>query len=582
MSDTKYIEESLRRSCAAVEPRGGGFEHRMAAGAWTRLRARRTRRAIVTAVASAGAVALVAGVLATRDGAEIDAVSEALPSARLAEHQLINRDNPAPTRRETPTHSPAGAPGDEDIDVDIAPDVDAVPAPVPVPDVPPTKDALDVVGLDGVPVPSLFIQADDIEDLADLQVFIPDIDVDVDVDLEMVEVEAELAAVEAALAAIDGIDIDVGVGRITVKGKRGRERARERARAMGQRAREQAERAREMARKHRELAKEQRKMAKEQRKLARKQRHRALEMYQRYGGGWGVQVFGDDEDGDGVTFGFDFDGDVDMDFDMDHDCDCDREDDEDHEHSSGPHRFHFDGSGVRGHIDSEDLEEHRRELEEHRRELQRERDRLRAERDRLRAERDRARAHRRAPRAPTPPTPPTPRAMPAPPAPPAAPTPPSAVAPVAPDHDEAMLLIHTAPPAEVYVDGERVGMTPQRIRVAPGAHEVTLVGPDGTRSTNRVVVAPGATSRILRQYDDGHAQRVAPDRKAPTGRVHVRAESRADVFIDGRPVGATPLVLDLAPGNYTIGIVNRDTGETDEQRIGLSAGDDLELEYEED
>ena len=52
------LEQAVAASTNWAVPAGRGFEERMAAGAWVRLRARRRRRMIGAALASVGAAAL--------------------------------------------------------------------------------------------------------------------------------------------------------------------------------------------------------------------------------------------------------------------------------------------------------------------------------------------------------------------------------------------------------------------------------------------------------------------------------------------------------------------------------------------
>jgi hypothetical protein len=60
------------------------------------------------------------------------------------------------------------------------------------------------------------------------------------------------------------------------------------------------------------------------------------------------------------------------------------------------------------------------------------------------------------------------------------------------------LHVNSMPWSEVLVDGRRVGNTPIRMTLSPGAHQVTLVSTStGVRRTQRVQIRSGETSRLI-------------------------------------------------------------------------------------
>ena len=134
------------------------------------------------------------------------------------------------------------------------------------------------------------------------------------------------------------------------------------------------------------------------------------------------------------------------------------------------------------------------------------------------------------------------QAVPSPIAPPARPSPrPSVTTPLtappspspspSPSDDEASLSVAAEPGASVLLDGRRVGHTPLTLHVAPGAHVIELSRP--RYQTARLdVEAPGRAS--------AHLER-------PRATVHVTSNvPDAEVFIDGEPIGRTPVSAEVA------------------------------------
>lgn len=80
--------------------------------------------------------------------------------------------------------------------------------------------------------------------------------------------------------------------------------------------------------------------------------------------------------------------------------------------------------------------------------------------------------------------------------------PPPAEAP-APAAALSTLLINSKPPCEVWVDGRRVGTTPERLEVPAGRHAVELVN-DTYKIRRKVVVraAAGKKTRVIRDFTD--------------------------------------------------------------------------------
>lgn len=165
-------------------------------------------------------------------------------------------------------------------------------------------------------------------------------------------------------------------------------------------------------------------------------------------------------------------------------------------------------------------------------------------------------------------TPPrTTRPSPAPPA-PARPAPAPAPAPAAPT--EARLLVRSTPVgAEVFINGERRGVTPLALRDLPlGSYAVRVTRPGFVPADARVVLDRGRPSRsielaLVRGSEPGTATSssgAALRRSAPpvttTGSLVVETRpAGARVFVDGASVGVTPLsVLTMSAGAHQVRI----------------------------
>ena len=166
---------------------------------------------------------------------------------------------------------------------------------------------------------------------------------------------------------------------------------------------------------------------------------------------------------------------------------------------------------------------------------------------------------------------------------------PSAPAPAAPPATAARgsLQITASPQANIYLDGERRGMTPRNLnRVPLGSHTIRVTRPGYAQQEQTVVLtAEEPSARLaftLRR--GGAAARLRPPRPRP-GPQRLRAvksvltvliESTppgARIRIDGRDLGPAPLtVRQLRPGTHTLEL--RMPGyRLWSQRLTVAAGD---------
>lgn len=117
----------------------------------------------------------------------------------------------------------------------------------------------------------------------------------------------------------------------------------------------------------------------------------------------------------------------------------------------------------------------------------------------------------------------------------------------------------------VLENGRQIGSVPgAELKVAPGKHEIELVNAAlGYRLKQSIEVEAGQTVSL----------HVAPAQ----GWATIYAVPTAEVSIDGKPVGRTPLgPLPLALGEHTVTFTHP-TGATDRQRIKVNSGETIRV-----
>jgi hypothetical protein len=116
------------------------------------------------------------------------------------------------------------------------------------------------------------------------------------------------------------------------------------------------------------------------------------------------------------------------------------------------------------------------------------------------------------------------------------------------------LLIVAEPWAELAVDGIAQGQTPlAEIRLPAGSHEIALSNPNFVGVIrDKVEIVPGETMR--RKYSFGDS-----------GSLRILVRPWADVYVDGRFAGQTPMgALRVPPGKHTIVLRHPELGEKTE------------------
>ena len=113
------------------------------------------------------------------------------------------------------------------------------------------------------------------------------------------------------------------------------------------------------------------------------------------------------------------------------------------------------------------------------------------------------------------------------------------------------LLVVAEPWAEVSIDGEKVGETPMgRIRLSAGEHTISLLNENfAGLITGRVSIRTDETVTSKYSFNE-------------SGYLQIVVQPWADVFVDGRPVGQTPLQKVRIPvGRHTVTLRHPQLGE---------------------
>lgn len=133
----------------------------------------------------------------------------------------------------------------------------------------------------------------------------------------------------------------------------------------------------------------------------------------------------------------------------------------------------------------------------------------------------------------------------------------------------ATLDVQTEPRrAEVFLDGEFIGVTPLNFGARPGRHEVRIEL-DDYRTVNRsIVLQPGERFRIDVGLERVRRNATVDFRSSPSG---------ADVFLDGSFIGVTPLDdVSVGPGQHEARFT-RSGYEDARVTFSVSAGEDTRV-----
>lgn len=133
-------------------------------------------------------------------------------------------------------------------------------------------------------------------------------------------------------------------------------------------------------------------------------------------------------------------------------------------------------------------------------------------------------------------------------------------------HLPGRLFVECSPWAEVFIDSQRIDITPLKdlIRLVPGEYELTLAHPDFPHYSKKIKIISGETQTIKLNFYSLY------------GFLDCRIFPWGEVYIDGQFVGQTPFSkpLTLKPKNYLLTVKNPNFGEINEE-ITINKSDTL-------
>jgi serine/threonine-protein kinase len=177
-----------------------------------------------------------------------------------------------------------------------------------------------------------------------------------------------------------------------------------------------------------------------------------------------------------------------------------------------------------------------------------------------------------------------------------------------------VVALRSEPPADILLGGKKVGTTPKELRLAAGAHVVTLVADAGKlQKTVKLTVKAGARTEenVVLSPTTAPASPSPPPAKTPprppepspgpgpggdsatpdaaeaaapaagAATLVLTVKPWADVYLDGIKVGTTPLPpLPIAPGNHIIDLDNPELGKTKRLPIKAKPGKPVKLKVD--
>jgi len=135
------------------------------------------------------------------------------------------------------------------------------------------------------------------------------------------------------------------------------------------------------------------------------------------------------------------------------------------------------------------------------------------------------------------------------------------------------LNIHVTPWADVYYKGKKLGTTPlANIRLQEGTHKLVLKNPP-LKIEKELRVKIMANQHIKESVDlrEGIAK----------GKLKINVKPWADVYLDGKRVGETPLEpLELTPGEYFVLVKNEKLGKQKSSRVTIEPNKTYSVEVD--
>ncbi|MBI4362528.1 MAG: PEGA domain-containing protein [Euryarchaeota archaeon] len=139
--------------------------------------------------------------------------------------------------------------------------------------------------------------------------------------------------------------------------------------------------------------------------------------------------------------------------------------------------------------------------------------------------------------------------------------------------------LNNSTPAEVYVDGERLGVAPAKFEVTAGLRRVRVVNRSFGEMNRRVELAPGQTTDLLVNLSNLIPDSTLLVTTDPPG---------ADVSLDGALLGKSPINESFSAGNYTLRVslsghkefsqmVTLSRGNTTRLNVSMAKADSVEV-----
>jgi len=133
-----------------------------------------------------------------------------------------------------------------------------------------------------------------------------------------------------------------------------------------------------------------------------------------------------------------------------------------------------------------------------------------------------------------------------------------AAAPVSPTRARVRVVANVSG-AKVDIDGIRKGASPFAVDdLDPGTHFITVTAPGYAPWQQSVTLVAGDNPEVIAELGQ-------------SGKLEVRTKKNeaADVFVDGKPIGQTPFVGELAVGTHEV-MVRRADGRTEEFKVAVA------------
>ena len=111
--------------------------------------------------------------------------------------------------------------------------------------------------------------------------------------------------------------------------------------------------------------------------------------------------------------------------------------------------------------------------------------------------------------------------------------------------DKARLIVKADIPCYIYSNNVRIGMTPLDVQIYPGTYEIRAVPTDKNYQpkVEKINIQKGQVLELNFKFLTSQPQNYS---------VTINANVAAQVLINNKPVGNTPLTISLAPGTYTV------------------------------